>query len=258
MGPAFSIRNLITVTVVLCGLCLSPGSARADKIPFFLPYPHIDSGRWYVSDSWSNGDHQSCEWRKDALSGEDGNLALTLSDNGGKVRPIGCAELHTKALNGYGTYEARMKTAAGSGLNSAFFTYIGPPDGVHDEIDLEFLGKDTHSVSAGYFANGKGEPGKVIPLGFDASADFHDYAIEWTPVKIRWFVDRKLVFETPAGAPIPSTPGNLFFSLWSGSKIEDSWLGHFNYFEPKSAEVAWAAYSPPGAKCLFPDSMTCP
>jgi endo-1,3-1,4-beta-glycanase ExoK len=247
-------RKLSTTLLILVS---SMNLARADSIPFFLPYPYIDSGKWYISDGWTNGDHQSCEWRKDAISASDNALKLTLSDKGGKVRPIGCAEIRTKAVNGSGVYEARMKSAAGSGLNSAFFTYTGPPNNVHDEIDFEFLGKDPHTVSVGYFADNKAEPGKVVQLGFDASADFHDYAIEWTPLKISWYVDRKLVFETPDGAPIPKTPGNLFFSLWSGSKIEDSWMGPFQYSEPKSAEVAWAAYNSPGEICPFPDSVTC-
>jgi hypothetical protein len=48
------------------------------------------------------------------------------------------------AVYGYGTYEVRMRTGRGSGLNAAFFTYIGPVhDRAHHEIDIEVLLRDT-------------------------------------------------------------------------------------------------------------------
>ena len=234
------------------GFLLGPSPlAAADgqpavELPFFKPYPTIDASRWYRSDGWSNGEHQSCEWRKDALSADSGNLKMTLSDKGGAVRPIGCAEIHTVATSGYGRYEARMKTAAGSGLNTAFFTYIGPPTGSpqHDEIDFEFLGKDSHTVQLNYLTSGVGHHEKIIQLGFDAAADFHDYAIEWKPGRIRWYVDGKLVYETGPGADLPVNPGRIYFSLWSGSSKVDDWLGHFTYTKPVSAEVSRARFIP--------------
>ncbi len=51
-----------------------------------------------------------------------------------------------------------MKAATGSGLNSAFFTYIGPTDKKpHDEIDFEVLGKNTGKVQTEpvYFRQGR-------------------------------------------------------------------------------------------------------
>ena len=167
--------------------------------------------------------------------------------------------MHTKDLTGYGFYEARMQTAAGSGLNTNIFTYIGPPTGSpeHDEIDFEFLGKDPHTVNINYFANGQGKHEVIIALGFDASQALHDYAIEWAPNKIRWYIDKKMVYETPDGATLPRNPPRLYLSLWSGSSIEDSWMGSFNYREPVTAQVEWAAYTPAGQHCLFPQSVTC-
>jgi endo-1,3-1,4-beta-glycanase ExoK len=216
------------------------------EIPLFLPYPTIHSSKWYRSDGWSNGEHQSCEWRKDAFSADDGNLKMTLSDKGGKVRPLGCAEIHTVDPSGYGVYEARMKTAAGSGLNTAFFTYIGPPTGSpqHDEIDFEFLGKDPHTVQLNYLTDGKGGHEKIIDLGFDASAGFHDYTIDWKPGKIRWLVDGKKVYETSPGDDLPVNPGRIYLSLWSGSDKTNDWLGPFTYTAPVSAEVSWVKFTP--------------
>jgi endo-1,3-1,4-beta-glycanase ExoK len=220
--------------------------AAPQKSSFFRPYPIIDSKKWYVSSGWSNGDHQGCEWREENISAVNGNLQLKLSDQGATKRPYSCAEIHTNDRTGHGRYEARMKTAAGSGLNTAFFTYVGPPTGAHehDEIDFEFIGKVPDTVDINVWTNGKSAKPQRIPLGFDASKDFHDYVIEWRSDSIRWYADGKLIYETPKGAPIPRNSGRLYFSLWSGTKIEDEWMGPFTYTGPVTAEVAWFKYTP--------------
>ena len=49
-----------------------------------------------------------------------------------------------------------MKAAAGSGLNTGFFTYIGPTHKQpHDEIDFEVLGKDPSKVQINQYVDGK-------------------------------------------------------------------------------------------------------
>ena len=227
----------------LLGIMAFPAPSWAKSDAFRSTFFMIDKDRWYVSHGWANGKHQSCEWRKDALSVRDDKMVMTLSDRGGKVRDHGCPEIHTKARLGYGLYETRMRSAAGSGLNTAFFTYIGPPNGVpeHDEIDFEFLGKNPRTVDINYHVNGKSMLGKSIDLGFDASKDFHDYSFDWSPTAIKWFVDGRKVFETPSGGALPRNPGNLFFSLWSGVP---EWMGPFRYEEPVEAEVAWVRFTP--------------
>jgi endo-1,3-1,4-beta-glycanase ExoK len=227
------------------------GSGFVEKFQF------LNRNRWLVSDGWANGNYQSCEWRADAITfATRGVMRLTLSDHGGKVRSFGCAEIRSKATLGYGLYEARIRSAAGSGLNTAFFTYIGPPAGTpeHDEIDFEFLGKNPQTVNINHFTNGEPHDGKIIQLDFDASRSFHNYGFEWTPDKISWYVDAQVVSETPAGAKIGRNPGLLFFSLWSGL---DEWMGPFHYETPVTAEVEWAAYTPPNATCSFPESIKC-
>jgi endo-1,3-1,4-beta-glycanase ExoK len=249
--------SLPILSVILASYAASADAE--DSTGFVESFQHLSHDRWYISDGWANGDYQSCEWRADAITTIRNDMRLTLSDRGGKVRPLGCPEIRTNAVLGYGLYEARIRSAAGSGLNTAFFTYVGPPTGSaeHDEIDFEFLGKDPHTVSINHFTNGKPYDGKVIELGFDASQAFHNYAFEWTPDRIRWYVDEKVVSETPDGAKIPRNPGRLYFSLWSGSAVEDAWMGPFRYTNPATADVEWVAYTPPNAPCKFPESLKC-
>lgn len=240
-----SSHQQMTAIIIICILLITT-LAQAGEIPFFSSYPSLDLKRWYVSSGWSNGDHQSCEWRDSAISAADHHLVLTLSSKGGRIRPLGCPEIHTQSLTGYGRYEARMRSAAGFGLNTAFFTYVGPPTGnpAHDEIDFEFLGKNPRQVEVTHWTNGQRNQPYDVNLGFDASKAFHNYAFEWRKESIRWYVDGRLVHETPKNAAIPSHPGLLYLSLWSGSSIEDSWMGHFTYTAPVTAEVVWVKYTP--------------
>ena len=235
--------RILTLAVLLVGIATS---ATAVNMAFEDKFSSLNTSRWYVSNGWTNGPHQSCEWRAENVATEDNKLLLTLSDNGGKVRPIGCAEIHTTDRLGYGLYQARLRTAAGSGLNTAFFTYIGPPHGVPewDEIDFEFLGKDPSKVEVNHYAQGKLIKGKVVDLGFDSSREFHDYAFDWTKDTIIWLVDGKEVYKTPPGVSIPRNPGYLFLSLWSGSAVEDAWMGPFSYSKPVTAEIASARFVP--------------
>ncbi|MGE3622690.1 MAG: family 16 glycosylhydrolase [Bdellovibrionales bacterium] len=252
---ATHIRFILALALLAVG---APAKA-ADENGFFSRFERADKTRWYVSNGWANGDHQGCEWRAEEVRYENSRVQLGLSDRWATKRPYACAEIQTHKRSGYGLYEARLRTAAGSGLNTGFFTYVGPPLGVPewDEIDFEFLGKDPGTVDINYWTNGKTQLGKKIQLGFDASRDFHNYAFDWSPTGIRYYADGKLIYETPPDAKIPHNPGKLFLTLWSGAKAQDDWMGPFQYKGPVSAEVEWAAYTPPNAPCQFPESLKC-
>jgi endo-1,3-1,4-beta-glycanase ExoK len=243
--PRSGIPHIVWAALALIGTLL-PHTADAATIPFFSAYPTINENQWHLSNGWANGEHQSCEWRREDVYGEDNNLQMRLSDNGGSVRPYGCAEIQSATTNSYGLYEAQMRTAAGNGLNTAFFTFTGGPLGgaEHDEIDFEFLGKDPHTVQLNYHTSFGGKHEVIVQLGFDASKEFHTYAFSWQPDKIQWFVDGKKVSETPAGAHIPKNPGLIIFSLWSGSKMLDQWLAPFVYNGPVTADVSWVKFTP--------------
>ena len=67
-----------------------------------------------------------------------GVLQIALTKERNPLRDYRCGEVRTRKALGYGLYEARIRAASGSGLNSAMFTYSGKPlTPVHDEIDFE-------------------------------------------------------------------------------------------------------------------------
>lgn len=239
----------------------TPTSAPQGKTApsFFDPFDRLDTARWYISDGWVNGDYQSCSWSRDNVSAAGGILRLILRRAPDKLRSHRCAEIRTHAAHGYGTYEVRLRSAAGSGVNTAMFTYSGPPmTKVHDEIDFEFLGHNPLQVQLNYFVGARGGNEKSVGTGTDLSAGFNTYAFEWLPGSTRWFINGKLV-RSETGASQPAVPGQFFFSLWSGAPSLDGWLGRFDPAAgPVAADIDWVGYTRPGERCRFPESVTCP
>lgn len=225
---------------------------------FFDPFDGIDGRRWYVSDGWVNGGQQGCTWSREAVRPGGGMLHLSVISSANKLRAYKCGELQTTGRFGYGTYEARMRIAAGSGLNSAMFTYSGPPiSSTHDEIDFEFLGKNTANVQMNYFTAGRGSHEAFAAVPADAVSAFHNYAFVWAPGLIKWYIDGKLV-RTASGSDLPSMPGKFYLTLWSGSSGVDNWLGKFDSARlPAEAAVDWAAFTQAGERCRFAQSITC-
>lgn len=235
-----------------------PATGGVATTSFFDQFDRLDEKRWYVSDGWVNGAHQGCMWSRQAVRVSDGTLKLHVAKGTNKLRGFRCAEVRTHAKLGYGWYEARMRTAAGSGLNAALFTYSGPPlTKVHDEIDFEFLGKAPRKVQLNYWAAAAGKHESWPDLGVDTSQGFHDYAFEWTPGRIRWFMDGRLL-RTSSDARMPDTGGQFFATLWIGSASVNDWLGPLDETRlPATSEVEWMAYTRAGERCRFAASLSC-
>ncbi len=258
----------LPIVALLAGGCLMPGpssqvadkaaAAEAKNAPppeqpgatleaLFDELDQMDASLWAVSDGYTNGPIFHCGWRKDNAIFENGTLLLKL-DNAGcpdkcSGKPYASGEYQSKKKYGFGRYEVRMKPAKMSGtMSGSLFTYNANPQ---DEIDIEFLGKDPTIVQTNYFTNGVGQHGHDVELGFDATADFHDYGFEWRPDSITWFVDGKPVHrEDGSRGPLPQAAGALVLNIWPGNTV-DGWLGPLKY-EGKAvqAEYQWVKFTP--------------
>ena len=221
-------------------------------------FSNFDRSRWYVSDGWSNGNHQNCIWSKDLVELSDGVLSLSFEKRKLKDRDFACAEVQTKQRYGYGTYEARMKTDSGSGLNAAFFTYIGPQDKKPwDEIDFEVLTKDPSKVQVNSYIQGKPKNGKLVDVEGGADRGFNDYGFVWEKDRLRWYVNGKLVNEVTNPDELPTNPQKIFFSLWGSDKLTN-WMGAFADPGRKvTMQVKRVAFTALGQPCQFPESLAC-
>lgn len=175
---------------------------------------------------WENGDMFNCKWEPSNISFSNGIMDMKIDKSGNKYTG---AEYRTKNYFGYGFYQVSMKPIKNDGVVSSFFTYTGPSDGTTwDEIDIEFLGKDTTHVQFNYYVDGRGGHEMWYDLGFDASESYHTYGFNWYEGGITWYVDGKPVYTaTSATDKIPSHPGKIMLNVWNGIGVDD-WLKPFN------------------------------
>ena len=251
-------KTLATLAVLAASLPVATLAQEANTGTSFVEnFDKINRKIWYVSDGWDNGAHQNCTWSKKQVAVQNGVLELTFEQRKAGKRDYACGEIQTLKRFGYGTYEARIKTAEGSGLNSAFFTYIGPTDKKpHDEIDFEVLGKNTNQVQLNQYISGKGGNEKLVPVAGGADKGFNDYAFIWEEDRLRYFVNGELVQEVTDKSKIPPNAQKIFLSLWGSNNLQ-SWMGPFSYVGATNMSIDRLAFTALGEECKFPESVLC-
>ncbi|RVV96545.1 glycosyl hydrolase family protein [Mesobaculum littorinae] len=184
------------------------------------------------------------DWRADHAVADDG-LSLRLEPQEGKANGFVGGSIRRKTPTHWGRYSAVIQPAAGDGLITGFFTYTGPTYGSrHDEIDIEFLGKDTRSMHAAWFVDGELRA-RTVPLGFDAADAPRLYAFDWLPDRIRWYADGRLILEiTEADGPLPKMPGMLFANLWAADASIAGWSGRTTPEQSAEARVGCMSFAP--------------
>lgn len=152
------------------------------------------------------------------------NLAsLTLCKKYASVREYTSASICSRKSYLYGRFSIVIRPANVPGLVTGVFLHRNSP---RQEIDIEFLGKDTTKLLTNVYYN-PGDEGAnleygyrgtpiLIDLGFDASKDFHRYSIEWSPTSIHWLVDGSLAYKRANWdpTPIPHLPMQFYVNLW--------------------------------------------
>lgn len=156
-----------------------------------------------------------------------------------EVREYSSAAITSNKSFLYGRFETKLKPPKISGFVTGMFLHRDSP---RQEIDIEFTGNHpTKMLTNVYYNPGvlgtrfdygyRGTP-LEIELGFDASEDYHLYAIEWDQNQIRWYVDNILVHARNnwGPTPIPHLPMKFHINLWPtksrelAGRIDDSKL----------------------------------
>lgn len=159
------------------------------------------------------------------------------------------AELSGKDQFLYGRFEARMKMVSIPGSVSSMFLYYDDSwmkkEYVWNEIDIEVLGKGgtmwqsniiTREGDPSIRSNTTSESKPLHEFGFDATQDFHLYAIVWTPEYVAWEIDSVEIRRDTLGIERGTHADkdqvafliekqSLRFNLWASKST--AWVGKF-------------------------------
>jgi beta-glucanase (GH16 family) len=154
-------------------------------------------------------DHLNDEWQvyrddhNHILS--DGVLHLVARAPSGQMAPgkIESGMIRSKWKGKYGYYEARMKLPPGRGMWPAFWfanEWWPPEIDVVEVVNNGQVGTNKsyhnlHGKFEGHVLSSILDKGNAYVPGFDFSSDYHTFAIEWTPTKVKHYVDNVLVVE---------------------------------------------------------------
>ena len=148
---------------------------------------------------------------------------LTLREESASVRQFTSASIASRRRYLYGRFVAELRPTNVSGVITGMFLHRNGP---RQEIDLEFLGRDTTRLLVNIYYNPGVEGTKLeygyrgtptlIELGFDAASEFHQYEIEWRSDYILWRVDGRIVCKRVIWepTPIPHLPMQFNVNLW--------------------------------------------
>jgi endo-1,3-1,4-beta-glycanase ExoK len=225
------------------------GAGMASQDGFSLlfrdEFDALDLTRWQLmTHSWESN---LALFSASAVSVEAGELRVALTaaptgtvDDGGVAKSFLGAEVRSVQTVTYGRVRARMRFARGSAVVSSLVTIYTPwPADNWNELDIECLGKDpTHTQFNAMVYTGPPvtppattsvtptqEP-KLVDLGFDPSADFHVYTIEWTPEEARFLVDEVVRHTWNTRIELMGLPQNVLMTIWASSSV--TWAGPVN------------------------------
>ena len=185
-------------------------------------FQDVDSALWMLRDDTFPSNLSLFSPRNFSI-GSNHVARLTLRQERTPVREFTSASICSRQRYLYGRFVAVVKPAKVPGLITGVFLHRNSP---RQEIDIEFLGRDTTRLLANVYYNPGGEGTRLeygyrgaptlIELGFDASRGFHRYEIEWCATSIRWGVDGRLVHERVNWdpTPVPHLPMQFNVNLW--------------------------------------------
>jgi len=187
----------------------------------------LDTKRWLTrSDTFTDN---LALFRPSNIKFSSQGAVLSVKKEPVGVRDYTAASICSKDQFLYGKFEASIQASNVPGVVTGFFLYRNSP---RQEIDIEIAGNRPNVLLVNVFFNPGNEDANYdygyrgtpiyIDLGFDASESSHQYAIEWNPNEIQWFVDDKLVHRRVVWnpTPIPLLPMILHLNNWVTRSIQ--------------------------------------
>ena len=155
------------------------------------------------------------------------------------------AEYRTKEAYKYGRFETKLKSMEKDGTLSTLFTYFEQTseDRFWNEIDVEILGRYSNEVQFNTILNSSaGNHVRHEWVDFNPADDYHEYAFEWTPDYVAWFIDNKEVYrQTGDFIKQLTRPQKIMMNVWLPAYT--NWVGEFKEEHlPGFAYYDWVKY----------------
>ncbi len=206
-GPVRRSSRLVALAMAIAVAAGVSVAAAARSEGFRDEFATFDASRWVViARAAGKGTLEPAN-----VSVADDHLAVELPAgtlDGGEVR--------SRGLYRWGSYRVRMKVANAPSSLTAFFLYR-PPD-YQREVDIELWNDSSRRVMFSTYADGAQTNTRTMLLPFDATAGFHEYAIEYRPGSVRFLVDGMLLQGWSRG--VTRSPMHVFVTAWFPSWLE--------------------------------------
>jgi len=139
-------------------------------------------------------------------------------------------EMRSTSLYRYGSYRVWMRVANAPSSLTAFFLYKRPD--YAQEIDIEIFNDTSRQVMFSTYSGGAQTHTVKLQLPFDATADFHEYDIEYDPGAVRFLVDGVQMQSWSSGVTRSSM--YVYVNAWF-----PSWLGGVSQATDRFTSVDW-------------------
>lgn len=232
-----------------------PESADFELV-FHDDFDELDLTRWQKAEH--SFAENAAQFVPEMVTVDAGQLVLRMEPNPvqGGENPYISGELRTIEHFSYGRFEVRAKFAAGSGLVGSLFTYYDHwavqewPEN-WNELDIEYLGGTENSIQFNVIhwnANDNRTTHEhETEVAFDPTAGFHNYAIEWLPSVVNFYINGQLVHsQTDQIAEFVTLEQRMMMNLWPVIDRSDlnSWAGQFDdSVLPVESRYEWARLS---------------
>ncbi|KAK9124149.1 hypothetical protein Sjap_013751 [Stephania japonica] len=207
----------MALLLLLLALIMVPSSCIGIPSPGFYPSSKFRTVNFYYGfrNLWGP-QHQRVENNNALTIWLDRNTGSGFKSN----RPF---------RSGYFGASIKLQPGYTAGVITAFYLSNNEAHpGFHDEVDIEFLGTTPgmpYTLQTNVYIRGSGD-GKIIGremkfhLWFDPTADFHKYAILWSPNDIIFFVDDIPIRRYPKKSryTFPLRPMWVYGSIWDASE----------------------------------------
>jgi len=263
----FTIKKILLSFILLCSITYVYG--WHGKIVFEDNFNgnSLDLKKWKYQESCGNifGPNNLQCYVRNNVAVRNGKLIITAKKKRMKGKNFTAGRIRQRGKGfTYGAFVVRARLARGDHLWPAIWLMGDEKNACrYEEIDIaEYRGqareynKLEQAAHWGRTSSALTSKGIKVRASADLSKDFHEYAVLWRPSKIKYYIDKKLYFETSlsdpkwtnkranipcSGAPKPfSRPSKFILNLAVGGNFFNRFPAmKRNTWKKPTMEVDW-------------------